>query len=119
MYARSDTEKRLERKQAEKMSKKILTKLLCCPFCGGKALLEYNKSFDLYKVICENEKCAVKPNTEFTKTEESAISKWNTRANDTEKTDCAECKNIITCNLGKQKLYKITGEKCAEFERNY
>lgn len=32
-------------------------------------------------------------------------------------TDCTECKYFISCDLGKQAFYKITGTPCKEFKK--
>lgn len=60
-----------------------------CPFCGGKASLEYDTYGSLYKygyyVQCVSLSCGVKPATWIYTTEEKAIKSWNGRAKDDDK----------------------------------
>ena len=60
-----------------------------CPFCGGKAEMRDARKFLVvskfsyifpYSVRCSNEKCDVKPYTEYSSTEQEAIDAWNRRA---------------------------------------
>lgn len=59
-----------------------------CPFCGGEAeMRDARKSLVVskfsyifpYSVRCSNEKCGVKPYTEYSSTEQEAIDAWNRR----------------------------------------
>lgn len=56
-------------------------KLLPCPFCGGKANLNYNEKFYEYYVDCglEHGSCVAIPSTWPFATKEEAIKAWNTR----------------------------------------
>ncbi len=57
----------------------VLSELLCCPFCGGKAFTW--RLFGGWKVSCENDCITMPPRYEVSFTsEENAKRKWNHRA---------------------------------------
>ena len=46
-----------------------------CPFCGGKASLEYDERISMYYVTCKN--CKVE--TDVSSNKDDVIKKWNRR----------------------------------------
>lgn len=66
----------MKRKQATKKPK-----LLSCPWCGGKAMLDVHGIE--YRVSCPGDGdigCGVLPETGWRSTEDEAVDAWNTRA---------------------------------------
>lgn len=52
-----------------------------CPFCGGKAIVEYDKGINKYWVACNNSKCRVQPTTDAHERRFVVTREWNRRAN--------------------------------------
>ena len=56
-------------------------KLKPCPFCGGEAIMEnLNVPTYRFRVICNNVKCDVHPNTWLRRSAKEAAEVWNRRA---------------------------------------
>ena len=67
-----------------------MKKLKPCPFCGGKAKINKMPYGDNYKVYCP--KCGIAMGFTYShihpKTEEEAVTAWNTRS---KKKECDKC----------------------------
>ncbi len=50
-----------------------------CPFCGGAAELVELRSFDQWRVCCENASCPVNPHSYWHYSKGGAIEAWNER----------------------------------------
>lgn len=64
-----------------------MVELKPCPFCGGKPVAKFNleiqgQSTNWNFVACQNEKCRIKPSTDWHKCRAVAVREWNRRAED-------------------------------------
>ena len=53
-----------------------------CPFCGGDAIIDYGMGINKYWVLCDNEKCGLRPMTDAYANKSVAKKVWNRRATD-------------------------------------
>ena len=57
--------------------------LKSCPFCGKRPIIDSylnQKNQPSYSIECENENCEVRPMTNWHKSLDVAVKKWNRRA---------------------------------------
>lgn len=64
-----------------------MSELKPCPFCGAKPVAKFNiviagQVSDWNVIECENEKCRIKPFTDWHKSKSVVVREWNRRAGD-------------------------------------
>ena len=56
-----------------------MAELKPCPFCGGKATIEFGNGINKYWICCNNEKCRIQPLTDAHINKGVVVREWNRR----------------------------------------